>query len=105
MKGVIMGADLDEIDPNKLYPFAEAARLLPSCHPGKHVHLQSLHRWRREGRLAAVHRPPWWFVWGSELLRLMGAGERPKFTGRTPAQRKRAHEAAMEYLRQRGYDV
>lgn len=91
-----------EIDPARLYPFAEAARLLPSNQAGKHCHLQSLHRWRRQGRLAAVRRGPWWFVWGSELLRFMAAGERPAFTGRTPAQRKRGHEEAMKYLKERG---
>jgi hypothetical protein len=98
-----------EIDLNRLYSFSEAAKLLPSNQAGKHVHLNSLHRWRREGRLNAVSRPAgktrWWFVWGSELLRFMAVGEKPKWTGRTPAQRRRDVEAAKERLRARGYKV
>jgi hypothetical protein len=65
-----------EIDPERLYSFAEAARLLPSCAPGKTVHPDTLHGWRKDGLFSAhprrVGRRRHWFVMGAELLRLMG---------------------------------
>ncbi len=95
--------DIRDINPHGVYSFAEAARLLPSGHPGKHVHVATLHRWRARGKIKA-HRSPGaaWYVFGAELLRLLSADQVPEWTGRTPAQRNRAYEAAMEDLRRMG---
>lgn len=96
---------MDAIDPMRLYAFAEAVRLLPSCRAGARLNKSTLHRWRLEGRMAAVPRPAglrtYWFVWGSELLRLQG-GPAPAWNGRSPAQRQRGFEAAIKELREMG---
>jgi hypothetical protein len=98
---------MDGIEPNRLYSFAEAARLIPSPKAGKRTHLATMHRWRKNNRIAAQCRPSggkrYWFILGSELIRLLG-GPR-EFNGTTPAQRRRAHEAAMQRLRKRGLKV
>ncbi len=61
------------IEPDRLYSFAEAARLVPSVYRGKHVTVTTLHRWRREGKLQAqehTHKgKPCYLVRGNELLR------------------------------------
>lgn len=63
-----------EIDPAKEYTLQEAAKYLPSCRDGKHVHPDTLHRWRRAGRFKAEYRISggirWCFISGAELLRL-----------------------------------
>ncbi len=95
--------DLSEINPQGVYSFAEAARLLPSCQPGKSVHLATLHRWRDQGKIKA-HRSPGrgWYILGTELLRLLHADQAPEFVGRTPTQRNRDIDAAFEELKRLG---
>jgi hypothetical protein len=64
-----------EIDPYRLYPFAEAARLIPSCQAGKRLNLKTLHRWRLAGKVKAVARESrdrrYWFLPGHEVARLI----------------------------------
>lgn len=98
--------DPREINPQGVYSFSEAAKLLPSCRSGKTMHLATLHRWRQQGRIKA-HRSPGraWYVFGSEILKLLHADEMPAWEGRSPAQRDRGHDAAMAELRSMGLDV
>lgn len=91
-------SEVNDIDPDRLYSAKEACALIPSRR-GCRLHRKTLHRWRAEGRLAMVRVGGGWFVWGGELLRLLQADRRPEFTGRTPAQRKRAAERAMAELK------
>ena len=95
--------DLREISPAGVYSFAEAAKLIPSCHGGKTLHLATLHRWRLAGRIKA-HRLPGrgWAMFGSEILKLLHADEMPEFTGRTPSQRSRDIDAAFAELKRLG---
>jgi hypothetical protein len=98
-----------EIDPNKLYPFAEVARLLPSCRAGKRLSLKTLHRWRLAGTLACVERRAgnsqrYYFCWGSELLRLLGPRPEPPPL-RSPAEARRAHHEAVRQLEAMGFVV
>ena len=72
------------IEPARLYTIAEAAALLPCRIAGRKVHVDTVHRWRRQGRIACVCRRntptgkayAWW-VLGAELLRLFAAGGCP----------------------------
>jgi len=95
------------IDPLRLYAFAEAAQRIPSCRAGKKLATRTLHQWRKAGRLKAVARPSggttYWFVYGAEILRLLGGG--PDFHGPTPSQQRRQYEADMRWFRQRGFKV
>lgn len=88
----------ETITPGRLYPLAEAAILLPSCRVGKRVHIRTLHRWRMAGRLQCVERcsggKTYYFVLGSEILRLLGGEQVVAWQGRTPAQRRRDFAAA-----------
>lgn len=95
--------DLKEINPQGVYSFAEAVKLIPSCHEGKTLHLATLYRWRIAGRVKA-HRLPGrgWAMFGSEILKLLHANECPEWVSRTPAQRRHASEAAMAELRRMG---
>ena len=95
-----------KIDPDKLYSFAEAARLLPSCQAGKTLTVRTLHNWRRRGQLAAQARPSgrllYWFVWGAELVRLIGGQPR---VVRTPPELEREHKQNLKALRKMGVKV
>ncbi len=89
-----------EIDPNDVYSISEAARLIPSCQAGKVLNLATLHRWRAQGKLKAQRSPGrGWYVFGSELLRMLAADQIPVCKGMTPAPRKRAHEQTMAELK------
>lgn len=98
-----------DIDPHKLYPLAEAARLIPSPRPGVSTRPKTLRRWHQEKRIKLVARPAgklkFWFVFGSELLRFLSADERPEWRGRTPGKRARDVEAAKRKARQLGLQV
>lgn len=69
------------IDPEKLYPLAEAAGLVPSSHAGKQTHPETLKRYVRMGILRATFRKVvkkrLWFFQGSELIRFLGADQPP----------------------------
>lgn len=69
-----------DINPDRLYPFAEARNLIPSCYAGRRLSLDTLHRWRERGLFKAEDRRVggrrYWFVRGSELLRLLGTPPR-----------------------------
>lgn len=66
-------ANAIDIEPMRLYTFAEAARLVPSVYRGKHVTVATLHRWRRDGKVQAQERTSrgkrCYLILGSELLR------------------------------------
>jgi hypothetical protein len=67
---------LPDIDPEKDYPFTEAARLIPSpLTRSGHIHLSTLHGWRKQGFVQATQRQvggrKCWFLPGRELLRLL----------------------------------
>lgn len=85
-----------------MYSLKEAARLLPSCQPGKNVHVRTLKKWVQAGRLKAFRNGIGWFVHGAELLRLLSADQAPEWHGRTPVERRRDIEAAEAELREMG---
>lgn len=89
----------DAIVHGRLYAFAEAAALIPSPRGG-HVSAETLRRWRKEGRFAAVRRTVggkrWWFVRGDELERLLASLERAE-----PAKAALPPSAAEEDARLR----
>jgi hypothetical protein len=63
------------IDPQKDYPFPEAARLIPSpLTRAGYVSTNTLHRWRKHGliraRMLRGGKRPSWVISGRELLRL-----------------------------------
>ncbi len=95
--------DPKDINPQGVYSFREAARLLPSCHPGKSLHQATLYRWRDAGLIKAhqsVGRG--WFVFGAEILRLLHADEMPPvFPGGTRSERQKEINAAKERLREK----
>jgi hypothetical protein len=95
--------DPKEINPDGVYSFSEAVGLIPSCQAGKKLHVATLYRWHKQGKIKA-HKSPGrgWFINGAELLRLLAADQVPEFHGRTPAQRNRDHERAMANLKRRG---
>jgi hypothetical protein len=95
------------IDPRRLYSFGEARKLIPSPRTGKQTHLQTMHALRRSGRLNCVPRPTGrirhWFVWGSEILRFIGADKNPPPAPPvSEAQRCRHIEAAQREGRRLG---
>lgn len=104
-----MAADLADIEPGRLYPFSEAAALVPSPCKGKRLHPETLHRWRRRGQLKAEcrlsGRKRYWFVYGADLLQAMGSQEPPVIKSRSPARRRRDLEAVEARLRARGLPV
>lgn len=65
----------ERIDPARLYSFAEACRLIPSCQAGKHLAAWTLRQWRRAGKLnGVVERRSgarvYYFLPGHEIIRL-----------------------------------
>lgn len=88
-----------DIEPHRLYSFAEAARLIPSSHAGKTVHIVTLRRWRAQGRFAAICRQAgkrrYWFLPGVVILALSRAQD-VEWQGRTPTERRSAVEAARK---------
>ena len=64
----------EPIETDRLYSFSEAAKLIPSCRKG-HINLNTLHRWRLDGRFQAICRTSgrlrYWFLLGSEILKLI----------------------------------
>jgi hypothetical protein len=96
---------LPEIEPARLYSFAEAAVHVPSAWKRrKGVSVDTLHRYRRIGLLACscrqVGQRRYWFVEGAELRRFLGLQAMPVPTSRTPTQRERAYQAAEAQLRE-----
>ena len=101
-----MTTEVRDIDPRRLYSFAEAATLMPSPHAGRTLSVFTLRRWARSGQLKAQKRRSgkqcYYFAWGCDLLEAMGAQEPPRYAGRSPAARQKAAEAAMQRLRDMG---
>src|SRR4051812_15530748 len=52
-------------------PLAEAARLLPSCRPGKRVHIATLYRGIARGELECWRIGRWRYVRRGEVLALL----------------------------------
>lgn len=61
-------SSLNHTVPDDLIPTAEAARLLPSKRPGRHVHISTVLRWVFKGRLRGWRIGAAWFVSRAELL-------------------------------------
>ena len=96
--------DPKDINPAGIYTFAEAVQLIPSCQSGKRLHVATLYRWHKQGKLTA-HKSPGrgWYIFGAELLRLLSADQAPVVVnGRTPTQANRNYEQAMQNLKRRG---
>jgi hypothetical protein len=80
-----------DIDPEQDYPFPLAARLIssPLTRSG-HIHLSTLHGWRRHGLVQARQRQvggrAYWLLSGSELLRLLRARTHRRPLGGEPQQ-------------------
>lgn len=96
---------LNDIDPLALYPLNEVRGLLPSNRGGRPVHLSTLHRWRLGGRLPCVRRSvggaAFWYVRGSDLLRLYELPPEPQGRPRTRAEARAGYERAARSLRER----
>ena len=102
---------MQRVDPDKLYAFSEAAKLIPSSRGG-HVALKTLHDWRRAGLIRAEVRQlrtlKHWFVRGSEILRISGEGWKwepvhlKEPITRTRNQHERAQKEALKELRRMG---
>jgi excisionase family DNA binding protein len=75
----------DEL-PDDLLPAAAAARLVPSCRPGKKMHLSTVHRWVAAGKLRGWKVGRWLHVSRAELLALV----RP--VGKALAERRRRED-------------
>lgn len=93
---------MSEIDPLKLYAFPDAARLIPS-HGGRPVCVETLRKWHKAGRFRAEARPGpnggvRYFVWGSELLKLLPPVPPDASAIRSPAEKRRSHEKAAKSL-------
>lgn len=98
-----------DIDPDRLYPFAEACKLIPSSQGGT-INLRTLYRWKNRKVIKAECRKvvtrKFWFLRGSEIIRVLGlyhpeVVDRP----RTQSEEQRDYEQAMAYLRSVGMDV
>lgn len=94
------------IDPDRLYPLSEACRLVPSPRAGRQTAESTLHRWRRQGDLVCQERrrgkKTWYFCYGADLLKAIGAEQPPAVEVRSPARRRRDHEKVMAELRELG---
>jgi hypothetical protein len=94
------------IEPARLYSFSQARNLIPSPRGGR-VDVKTLHRWREAGVFQAVARTVfrrrYWFVLGSEIIRLI-EGKPPAEAlfknkkPRTAIQHARAQEQARRDL-------
>lgn len=88
------------VEPGRVYSFAEARNLLPSVSLGKRVSLETLHSWRLRGHFEAIPRQvgkrTYWFVAGTELLKLVA--RRPPRAGATGLRIRQLRER-MEQLR------
>ncbi len=90
---------VSQIDPEKMYTFREAARLIPSHRRADGVLPSTLYGWHRSGLLRAVVRPRGsrnlYFLAGRELLRLIHGDCSPVLL-RTPSERQQAAQAARQ---------
>jgi excisionase family DNA binding protein len=79
---------------------ADAAKLLPSHRPGRHVHLSTLYRWIESGRLPAVRRGRWFFVRRRDLAALSKPVGKAK-----PSRAKKARSSnwSAEVARRAGF--
>lgn len=97
---------MNEIDPERYYNFAEAATHIPSAIRGT-ITTHTLRNWALRGlvayRIRRVASRNYWFVQGSEILKLLAPDRR--FSGPTPAELERQHQAAMKRLRAMGMNV
>jgi|ERR1700721_454592 len=78
------------MDASEWMPIAEVVQLLPSCRPGKRLHLSTVHRWVSQGRLEARRQGRWLFVRREDVMRLM----EPVETRPAPQERKQAQNKA-----------
>lgn len=97
---------MSDIDPRKLYSFAEAAEMIPSQW-GRHLSVTTLHRWRDAGIFKAVERigprgHKRFFIWGSELQKLIPVPP-AEVDFRSPAQSRAKERALEKEARRLGY--
>ena len=86
--------------PNDLIGLREATRLLPGLRAGKRIHIATLYRWCRVGRLPSWKIGVGTFVSRSDVLRLAVPVVRPVLV---PAIcRGEEHRRAVEELARRG---
>lgn len=100
---------MQEIEPERLYSVKEAAALVPSARGG-HVSPRTLLRWRKQGLEMVARRSgskTYWFVRGSDLLRLLARDGTSPPVGRpeTQQERKEAQQRALRTLRALGLKV
>lgn len=107
------------IDPERLYSLSEAAPLIPSARAGKTVTARTLKNWEKLGLITVEKRPVgqlnFWFIRGSEILRVLNAGRRPArkekvaeaptHRPRTKREEEEAVEEALAGLRAKGMRV
>jgi hypothetical protein len=89
----------DEVLPDDLIPQSLAARLVPSRRPGKSVHVNTLRRLARRGRLRRWRFAGTWYVSQAELLGLFqpeAVEVREMHCGATRAQLDRWTEDVLE---------
>lgn len=97
---------MNDLDPHRLYAFAEAAGFIPSCQGGT-ISVDTLYRWRRRGILNVEVRRlggrEELFLTGAEILRLRATETEKATVQRLPTatERGRKVEEAMERIRQR----
>ncbi len=101
------------IDPERDYAFREACRMIPSPRGGT-ISIRTLWRWHGQGLFRAECRTRgrrrFWYLKGSELLKLLeleqvsgpAPAPAPIHRMRTPAERRRGYERAMQRLREKG---
>src|SRR5205823_1974309 len=81
-----------------LVSMAAAVRLLPSCRPGKRMHISTLYRWISEGRLSCWKIGRWRYVSRAELLALVKPAGRARAgpAAGVPRVEERRQQAAQE---------
>lgn len=93
------------INEQELYSFKEAARQIRSPRGGC-INIATLWRWHRQGRFAAECRTSgtrnFWFIKGSELLKLLEMervqAPAPVATVQSAAARERSRQRALDYF-------
>lgn len=82
-------SEVNMAQQEELIHVTQAAKLLPSHKPGRRVHVHTIYRWIREGKLPAVKRGRFFFVRRCDILAMAKPVAPPSVcrgpTPRTPA--------------------